>query len=379
MILIRLESSANKLGPGLGAERLWSLDWRTERAVNDELRKDTESTGDTEEDGVEALLGEAVVLEEDTGVSVDVRVWVLGLSVLGENTWSDLVDLRNELEHWVVWKVLLGELALADVTWVGLAEYGVTVTWNDTTALEGGPEVVLDGLVGQVVADRLLHLDQPVEDFLVGKTVEWTGKTVQTSGEGEVWRAEGGTDQVSGVGGNVTTLVVSVDGHVESHELDKVRVLGKSELVGQVPGEVLVLLGGWDLAVLEDIAVDAGSDVWKAGDQVHRVLKGVVPVLGLPDTLGVGLGESRLTLESGDGNGELSHWVKVAWAAVDKLLDKLWKLGAGGPLGGEVADLLLRWNLTGEEKPEETLWKWLLTTWGLWKNFLALWDLYGVS
>jgi len=71
--------------------------------------------------------------------------------------------------------------------------------------------------------------------------------------------------------------------------------------------------------------------------------------------------------------------VEVAWAAVDELLDVLWKLGAGGPLGGEVADLLLRWNLTSKEKPKETFWEWLLTTLGLWKNLLALWDLYRVS
>ena len=181
------------------------------------------------------------------------------------------------------------------------------------------------------------------------------------------------------VGGNVTTLVVRVNGEVQSHELDKVRVLSKAELVGQVPSKVLVLLGGWNLAVLENVAVDARGDVWKSGDQVHRVLKGVLPVLGLLDTSGVGLGERRLTLESGDGNGELSHWVEVAWAAVDELLDVLWKLGAGGPLGGEVADLLLRWNLTSKEKPKETFWEWLLTTLGLWKNLLALWDLYRVS
>ena len=116
IVSICLDLSANKLGPGIGAKRLWSLDWCTERTVDDELRKDTESSGNTEKNGVEALLGEAVVLEKDTGVGVNVRVWVLGLSVLGEDTWSDLVDLRHQLEHWVVWKVLLGKLALGDIT-----------------------------------------------------------------------------------------------------------------------------------------------------------------------------------------------------------------------------------------------------------------------
>ena len=43
---------------------------------------------------------------------------------------------------------------------------------------------------------------------------------------------------------------------------------------------------------------------------------------------------------------------------------------------GEVADLLLRGNLTGEEEPEETLGKRLLTTGGLGEKLLALGDLH---
>jgi hypothetical protein len=134
-----LQLSANQLGVSLGAERLGPLNGGTDSAVNDELGKDTERTGYTEEDGVVVLLSETVVLEEDTGVGVDVGVGVLGLAVLGENTGGDLVDLADELEHWVVGKVLLGELALGDVAGVGLAEDGVAVTGDDLASLEGGP------------------------------------------------------------------------------------------------------------------------------------------------------------------------------------------------------------------------------------------------
>jgi hypothetical protein len=90
------------------------------------------------------------------------------LSVFGENTRRDLVDLADELEHWVVGEMLLRELALGDVAGVGLAEHGVAVAGDDLAGLEGGPQVVGDGLVAQVVANGLLHLGEPVEDFLVG-------------------------------------------------------------------------------------------------------------------------------------------------------------------------------------------------------------------
>lgn len=295
--------------------------------------------------------------------------------MLGKNTGGDLVDLGDELEHGVVRKVLESELALGDVTRIGLAENGVTVTGDDTTAIEGGPEVVGDGLVGEIVADDLLHLLEPDEDFLVGETVEGTGETVETGGEREVRRGESRADQVGGVGGDVATFVIGVDGQVKTHQLNKVLVVAEAELVGQVEGVILVLLDGSDLAILEDVAVDLRGDGGQLGDEVHAVLEGVLPVLLLVDTLGVGLGESGLVLESSDGERELRHGVEGAGAAVDQLLDELGEIGASGPLSREVADLLLRGNLAGKEKPEETFGERLAATGSLGQAFLAFGDL----
>jgi hypothetical protein len=370
-----LQSSADQLGVGLSAEGLGPLNRGTDGTVNDELGKDTKRAGYTEQDSVVVLLSEAVVLEEHTRVSVDVGVRVLGLSVLGQNTGGDLVDLADELEHWVVWQMLLGELALGDVAGVSLAENGVAVSRDDLTGFEGGPQVVLDGLVAEVVADRLLHLLQPDEHLLVSKSVEGTGETVQTSSEREVRRAERASDQVGGVGTDVAALVISVDGEVQAHQLNEVLVLGETELVGQVERVILVLLDRGNLAVLVDVAVDLGRDRRKLSNEIHSILEGVLPVLCLLHTPGVGLGEVGLVLESGDGDGELGHGVEVARAAVDELLDELGDVRSGSPLGGEVADLLLGGNLTGQQKPEETLGERLLAAGGLGEQLLAFGDL----
>jgi hypothetical protein len=67
-VSFRLKLSADKLGIGLSAERLGTLDRSTESTVNDDLRKDTKGTGNTEEDGVVVGFGKTVVLEEDTRV-----------------------------------------------------------------------------------------------------------------------------------------------------------------------------------------------------------------------------------------------------------------------------------------------------------------------
>lgn len=342
-----------KLNPLLSGERLGALNGRADSAVNDELGKDTNGAGNTKEDGVVAGLGQAVVLEENTRVGIDVGEGVLGLAVLSQDTRGNLVNLADKLEHGVLGHVGESELALRHVAGIGLAEHSVAVAGNDTAAVEGVPEVLGDVGIAEIVADNLLHLGEPVENLLVSKAVERASKTVETSGEGEEGGAESAANKVSGVGRDVATLVVSVDGEVKTHQLNKVLVAAEAKLVGKVEGVILVLLDSSNLAALEDVLVDAGSNVGELGNEVHGVLKGVAPVLLLVDTLGVGLGEGRGVLKSSDGQRELGHGVKVGRAVVNELLDKLGDVGAGSPLSGEIANLLLGGNLASQEKPEE--------------------------
>jgi len=222
----RLQLSANQLSVFFSAERLRSLYRSTDSTVNNELRKNTQSTGNTEEDCVVIGLSQAIVLEKDTGVlrntllakqssiwetgkpySINVGVRVLGFSVLSQDTRGNIVDLANELEHRIIRKLLEREFTLGHVAGVGLPQDGVAVARNNTTSVQGGPEVILNGLVAEVVADSFLHLAEPVQNFLVGQSVERTSKAVQTSSKGEHRGAESRSDQVSGVSRNITTLL----------------------------------------------------------------------------------------------------------------------------------------------------------------------------
>lgn len=350
------------------------LNGGTDGAVNDELGKHTNGTRHTKEDSVVVGLGQAIVLEENTRVGIDVGVGVLGLAVLGEDLGGDLVDLADELEHGVLGHLLLRKGALGRVAGIRLAEDGVAVAGNDTARVESVPEVLGDGLVAEVIANRLLHLREPVEHLLVGEAVEGTGETVEAGGEREEGGAQGAANQVRGVGADVATLVIRVDREVETEELNEVGVLAKAKLVSKVERVVLVLLDGRDLAALEDVLVDAGSDGGELGNEVHRVLESVAPVLLLVDALGVGASERRSLLESGDGERELRHGVEVRRAAVNELLDELGDVGAGGPLGRQVADLLLGRDLARQEEPEEALGEGLLSAGGLGEDLLALGD-----
>ena len=289
-----------------------------------------------------------------TTYSIHVGEGVLGLAVLGQDTRSDLVDLADQVEHRVIRQLAEGKLALRNVTGVGLTEDGVTVSGDNLAGVEGGPQVVLDGLVTQVVANRGLHLREPVQNLLVGQSVERTSQSVETSREGEHGGAQGATNKVGSVSADVTTLVVGVDGQVQTHQLNEVAVAAEAKLVGQVEGVVLVLLDRSNLAVLEDVTVDLGGDGGQLGDEVHGVLEGVAPVFLLVDTLGVGLGEGRLVLKSSHSQRELGHGMESAGAAVDELLEELGEVGASSPLSREGVDLGLRGNLTSQQEPEET-------------------------
>lgn len=330
------------------------LNGGTDSTVNDQLGQDTNGTRHTKEHGVVVGLGQTVVLQQDTRVGIDVGVGVLGLAVLGQHTRGDLVDLADQLEHGILGHLLLRELALRHVARVRLAQDSVAVAGHDTARVQGGPQVVSDVLVAQVVTNRLLHLGEPVQHLLVGQTVQGTSQTLETSRDGQEGGAESTADQVGGVGRDIATLVVGMDGQVQTQELNEVRVVAEAQLVGEVERVVLVLLDSSDLASLEDVLVDAGGNGGQLGDQVHGVLEGVAPVVLLVHALCVGLGERRGVLKRSDGEGELSHGVEVGGAAVDELLDELGDLGAGGPLGGQVAHLLLGRDLTRQEKPEET-------------------------
>ena len=163
-------------------------------------------------------------------------------------------------------------------------------TWDDATALEGVPDEGAELLVGDLDGAQVLdQLGEPDQDFLVGEAVKWAGETVQSGGEGEVWVGEGGADQVGGVGRDVATLVVRVNGHVQTHQLDELGVIVADHLA-EVGRPVEALVNGWGGGLLAvQVVVDDGGDGGQVGEAVHAVLVDVLPVGGLVDTVVVSL------------------------------------------------------------------------------------------
>ena len=88
------------------------------------------------------------------------------------------------------------KLALARVARVSLAEYRMPVAGNNLTGSQCLPQVVFNLLIGCASTNVCLHLLDPAEYFLVGETMERTGKTIESSRKGEVWVRKGTSNKV---------------------------------------------------------------------------------------------------------------------------------------------------------------------------------------
>lgn len=74
-------------------------------------------------------------LQQHSAVGVHIGPGVLGLTLLQQHIWDNLVELGDQFEHGVVGKVLHGKLPLAGVTWVGLPQDSVSVTRHNLATI----------------------------------------------------------------------------------------------------------------------------------------------------------------------------------------------------------------------------------------------------
>ena len=70
-------------------------------------------------------------LQEAAAVGVHVGPGVLGLALLQEDVWHDLVQLTHQTEQGVIWKMLQGKLSLAYVARVRLTQHCMPIARNN--------------------------------------------------------------------------------------------------------------------------------------------------------------------------------------------------------------------------------------------------------
>jgi len=398
----------------LHREGLGALDGEAEGAVPEELGQHAEGARHAEEHRVVGVLGEAVVHEQHAGVRVHVGEGVLRLAVLGEHVGHHLVHGGHDLEEGVLGQVLEAELALRGVARVGLAQHGVAVPGDDLAGVEGVPRELADGVVrdGQALLGELvLQVHHPAQHLLVGEAVQRAREAAHGRGEGQIGVGERGAHQASGVRGHIAALVVGVDGEVQAHDL--VELGGReAQHAGKVGGVVQArVVVRRRLAAVEGVAVDEGGDLGQARHQVHHVLVGRLPVLGLVHacrrggggrrgaeqggtadrvittrahlkvqisapprhsslrlccssdsgsrgsarTRVVGLGELGVSLHGEHRRGELRHGVHALGQGADQRLHVRGQLGALVQLLRHGLGLLGGGHLAGQQQPEQAL------------------------
>merc|ERR1712235_198921 len=172
----------------------------------------------------------------------------------------------------------------------------MTVTWDDTSTLEGVPDEGSEFFVRDF--DRAEILDQlgkPNQNFLISQTVKWTSQTIEGSGKRKIWIRKCGTNQVGSVGRDITTFVIGVNGHVESHQFDEFWI---------VISDHFAIIGG---------PIEGWINCWEVSNAIHAIFVNVFPVGGFVDTFIVSLGKLGLSVHKGDGSRELGHWVNIGW------------------------------------------------------------------
>lgn len=149
------------------------------------------------------------------------------LSVLGKHTRSDLRIFLHKLVDGIgrdIWP-RIGKVHESFKAGIRLPQHSVAVSRNDASRLEHTPEEVVDVLLCELGANRLLHVQNETEHFLSSEAVKWASETLQTSAVAEEGIAKRRSDQVCSVGGDITALVVTVQSEIQSEKVLEALVL----------------------------------------------------------------------------------------------------------------------------------------------------------
>mmetsp|Transcript_29273 Transcript_29273/g.45487 ORF Transcript_29273/g.45487 Transcript_29273/m.45487 type:complete len:372 (-) Transcript_29273:41-1156(-) len=267
--------------------------------------------------------------------------------------------------------MLQGEFTLASVTRISLAENGVTVPGNHFFSVEGlpckfGNSIRVDLLSFGVKLG--LEVLNPLQHLLVGQSVQWSSQSVQTSRVTQIRISKGASHQMRRVSRGVTSLVIRVDAHVQTHELVEARVV-ISQHTSKVAAKIEAGVLDHGLTRAVDAVVDRRGDFWKDGNDVQNIFQCVLMVVGFGDSLGIGRGEFAAGLGGAETDCELGHWVHVSGECVEDGFDVSGELlSTGVQISSKGINLLLSRDLTGQKQPKQRLQKRLAISGGALKS-----------
>mmetsp|Transcript_11507 Transcript_11507/g.70772 ORF Transcript_11507/g.70772 Transcript_11507/m.70772 type:complete len:235 (-) Transcript_11507:94-798(-) len=198
-------------------------------------------------------------------------------------------------------------------------------------------------------------------------------QAVQARREGEIGIAQCTPHQVGCMSTNVATLVIRVDGLVETHELPTLFIIVShhSGVIGRpVQGRIRPNTHRGLSAIVAPVNIC--RNLWQLRDEVHGIFVHVFPVLGLVHAIEVRPGKMRAGLQGHDRRRELCHGMRIGR---ERLQDAVDVVGDFAPLDEFVAErfyLLLGRYVPGHEQPHEPFWQRFATFHGSREQLLAL-------
>ncbi len=60
---------------------------------------------------------------------VDIRIWIFGLAMPCQDFRCKLVQLTDQLEQWIVWKMAKSEFSLSEISGVRFSQDGMAIAW----------------------------------------------------------------------------------------------------------------------------------------------------------------------------------------------------------------------------------------------------------
>ena len=161
-----------------------------------------------------------------------------------------------------------------------------------------------------------------------------------------------------------------MDGDVETHELPELRV-SEAELVSEVSSVIKGSITVWQSSEISILfLVDDSSNARDLGAEINAVFKSRFPVLGLVDTTLVSTHEVGRWLASEHSHGQLGHGVHILREGLDHGLLLSRESTSAEKFLLEASNFRLCGDLTGQEKPQDTL-RNGLTPWNLGWSIIA--------
>jgi len=179
-----------------GCERLRALNRPTQCPRPNVISRYAQGATHTKQYSVEVKFANTVIILQRAANSIHIRGGILGFALLPQHLRNYVENHICEAEKLIFGEALLGKLHLSHVTRVRYTQNGMTIAGNDLPTVQRIPGEFVQLFARRNAAELILPIDQPDQAFLIGPSVQRTGKPIDRCCELILRGRKGRTDQV---------------------------------------------------------------------------------------------------------------------------------------------------------------------------------------